>query len=253
MEKAKHALTQTKKTKSSRKPRANKIKAKLLNSFYGQPIKDMKLICITGTSGKSTVAHFVHEILGAANQQVAILASDQEIKVSTLHKFFNTAWKAGANYVIVTTPAESLAKDVFYDLPVHLAAITNFIPASLNAPSTEEYISDEATLFKMNPNIVVLNQDDAHYSDFKIFAGTDATITYGSHHSVDVQVETSKLYKKGTEAQLNLHGTRFTVASFLTGEPVVSYMAAATAIANSLKIDPNHIINGIANYDPESK
>ena len=248
----KHAPSQTKTSKPSSKPRAGKIKAKFLNSLYGQPIKDMKLICITGTSGKSTVAHFLHEILLAASQEVAILASDQSIKVSTLHKFFNSAWKAGANYVIVTAPAESLAKDVFYGLPVHVAAITDFIPASLSSPDSSEYIADEATLFKMNPNIVVLNRSDAHYSDFKVFAGHEATVTYGNDNLSDVQIESSKLYKKGTEAGLNIAGTRFTVASFLTGEPTVSYMAAASAIANSLHIAPEVIADGIANYNPEA-
>lgn len=251
MKKVKHAFSQPKTNKPSSKPRAGKIKAKLLNSLYGQPIKDMKLICITGTSGKSTVAHFLHEILISANQQVAILASDQTIKVSALHKFFNNAWKTGANYVIVTAPAESLAKDVFYGLPVHVAAITNFIPASLNSPDSAEYVADETTLFKMNPDIVVLNRNDAHYSDFKAFAGHETTVTYGTDTFSDVQIESSKLYKKGTEAQLNIAGTRFTVASFLNGEPTVSYMAAASAIANALHIAPEVISDGIANYDPE--
>ena len=30
-----------------------KFKAKLLKSYYGNPIKDMKLIAITGTTGKT--------------------------------------------------------------------------------------------------------------------------------------------------------------------------------------------------------
>ena len=46
-----------------------KIKAKLLKSYYGNPIKDMKLIAITGTTGKTVVAHFVHEILRIQNKR----------------------------------------------------------------------------------------------------------------------------------------------------------------------------------------
>lgn len=231
----------------------SKLKAKLLGTYYGHPIKDMKLICITGTTGKVAVAHFVHEIMREAGQRVAVLASDEAIKVGTLHKFFSDAWKAGANYVIVTTPADSLEKGVFYGLPIHVAAMTDFLTAGLGSPSAEDYVKDTTTLFDMNPEIVVLNTDDANYRDFKEFAGTQATVTYGHDHSAAVDIEDSKLYKHGAEAQLNISGTRFTVATFLTGEPAVSYMAAAAAIATSLHIAPESIVDGIAAYDPESE
>lgn len=243
----------SKETKS-RKPRpTSKFKAKLLGTYYGHPIKDMKLICITGTTGKVAVAHFVHEIMREAGQRVAVLASDESIKVGTLHKFFSDAWKAGANYVIVTTPADSLEKGVFYGLPIHVAAMTDFLSAGLDSPSAGEYVDDTATLFDMSPEIVVLNTDDANYPEFKNFAGTVATVTYGHDHSAAVDIEDSKLYKLGTEATLNISGTRFNVATFLTGEPAVSYMAAAAAIATALHIAPESITDGIAAYDPESE
>ena len=66
-----------------------------------------------------------------------------------------------------------------------------------------------------------------------------------------MQIVKSQLYKKGAEASLAIGNTEFTVATFLTGEPVVSYMAAATAIADALHITPEKIAEGIANYDPE--
>ena len=234
------------------KKKAGRIKAKLLNAYYGNPIKDMKLICITGSTGKTEVAHYIHEILGESGQHVAVLASDESIKVGTLHKFLSDAWKAGANYVVVTAPAESLKKDVFYGLPVHVAALTDYIPSKLDDMSAEEFESAESTLFTMNPDIVILNRDDAHFDKFKNFTGTKTTVTYGSDKSSDIHIESSKLYKKGTEANINIAGTRFTVASFQTGEPTVSYMAAAVAIANALHIAPDPIIDGIANYEADA-
>lgn len=246
-------MEKVKKVTSNTKTRVRKIKSKLLASYYGNPIKDMKLICITGTTGKVEVAHFVHEIIRASGQHVACLAADEDIKAGTLHKFFSDAWKAGANYVVVTAPAKSLKRDVFYGLPVYIAALTNYIPSGLNDPSAEEFEADESTLFDMNPNIVVLNRDDANYNTFKDFAGTEATVTYGSDSASTVQIESSKLYKKGAEARLNLSGHRLNVATFLTGEPVISYMACATAIASALQLSHNAIVDGIAEYDPSAE
>lgn len=235
----------------SAKTKTGKLKAKVLSTYYGHPIKDMKLICIAGTAGTVEVANYVHEILKAAGQPVAILASVSPIKVHALHKFLSTAWKAGANYVVVTAPAKSLEKDVFIDLPIHIAAMTNFVPASLNAESSTEYAGSETALFNMNPDYVILNRDDANYQDFTEFAGREGTVTYGSDRFSNIQIVKSKLYPKGTEAELAIGNTNFTVATFLTGEPFVSYMAAAAAIGDALHVTPEKIAEGIANYDPD--
>ncbi|MBQ8984603.1 hypothetical protein IJ098_01970 [Candidatus Saccharibacteria bacterium] len=244
-------MEKSKKTGNLAKTKTGRLKAKFLSTYYGHPIKDMKLICITGTTGKVEVANYVHEVLKAAGQPVAILASDDQIKMGTLHKFLSTAWKAGANYVVVTAEAKSLEKDVFLDLPVHVAAITNYVPASLSDEKPEDFAAAETTLFNMNPDFVVLNRDDANYPDFADFAGREGTITYGSDRFSNIQVVRSKLYKKGAEAELAIGNTSFTVATFLTGEPVVSYMAAAAAIADALHVTPEKIAEGIGNYDPE--
>ena len=251
MKKSQDTTPETKTTKSPKLLKASKtgkIKAKLLSSYYGNPIRDMKLICVTGTTGKTEVANLVGEVLKAAGENVEVLAEEEMIKATTLHKFFSEAWKAGANYVVTTAPAEALTANVFYGLPVYIAAITNFIPASLEDMSMEDYKKSTSTLFDMNPEIVILNHDDIHYQDFAAYAGKKATLTYGQDRFSAVQIESSKLYKKGSEAELNLSGTRFTVASFLTGETAVSYMAAAAAVASALGVSPDHIVEGFANY-----
>ena len=230
------------------KNRGTRLRAKLLDTYYGHPLKDMKLVAITGTTGKVEVAHFVHEILRAAGQPVAIMASESNIKVSTLHKFLSKAWKAGANYVVVTAPAEALSSDVFYGLPVHIAAITNYMDASMVEKPVSDYVEAGKTLFNMEPDYVILNRDDKYYPELSAFAGQKGTLTYGQDRFSNIQIESSQLYKKGVEAELAIGTTHFTVASFLTGEPGVSYMAAATAIADALHVTPEKISEGIANY-----
>ena len=225
----------------SAKTKTGKLKAKLLDTYYGHPAKDMKLILISGASDKVEVANFVHEILKSAGQPVAILASEQEIKVGALHKFLSTAWKAGSNYCVITAPDASLKNDTFYGLPVHVAALTNSSSSR-----------DEQILFKMNPKYVVINRDDANFEDFSNFAGSEGTILYGNDRSAHIAILRSKVYKYGTEASLSIGNNSFTVASFLTGENTVSNMAAAAAIADALHITPEIISEGIANYDPEN-
>ena len=232
------------------KDKTQKIKAKILKSYYGNPIKDMKLIAITGSTGKTTVAHYVHEILRAAGEQVAVLASDQPFKIGMLHKFLSDAWKAGANYVVVTVPAEGLRDNVFYGLPISVAAMTNFVTSGLKDMEPKEFLDNEKTLFDMKPEIVVLNHDDINYDTFAEFRGKNDTITYGQSSS-EVKILNSKLYSKGTEATFSIKTDILTVATFVPGETAVSYMACATAIAHTLGIENDKIVDGLAEYIPE--
>lgn len=252
MEKNAPAEGQDKKKGGKNKNRGTHVKAKLLDTFYGHPMKDMKLIVVTGTAGKVEVAHFVHEILQAAGQPVAIMATENGFRLGTLHKFLSKSWKAGSNYVVVTAPAEALNADIFYGLPVHIAALTNYLDASMASSPAEDYAAAGKTLFQMDPGFVILNRDDKNYEKFSDFAGTKGTLTYGSDRFSNIQIVSSQLYKKGVEATLAIGTTRFTVASFLTGEPIVSYMAAAAAIADALHVTTEKISEGIANYQPEA-
>lgn len=242
--------TKAKNKKGGVKKNSQKIKAKLLKSYYGNPLKDMKLIAITGTTGKVIVAHYVHEILRASGEQVAVLASDQPFKMGMLHKFLSDAWKAGANYVIVTVPAEGLRDNIFYGLPVTVAAMTNFVTARLHDMEPEEYLDNEKTLFDMKPEIVVLNGDDLNYDTFSEFKGTRETLVFGQS-GADIKILNSKLYPRGTEATLSIKSEIASVATFVVGEPAVSYMACAAAITNGLNIKTDDIIDGIAEYNPE--
>ena len=252
VKKAKKSEKTGKKTK--KKLSKNRVKAKILSAYYGHPARDMKLICVTGMTGKTTVAHFIHGILGEAGERVAVLASENEIKTGMLHKFLSDAWKAGANYVVVTAPASSLADDLFAELEVHMAVLTDYVPSHLSDPSAKDYEALSDTLFDMAPKYVVLNRDDKHFPDFDgKFVGTDGTITYGTDSKSDVIIEDSTLYKKGSEASLRFDGGRFIVASFVPGETNVSYMASAAASALGLGLSTENIINGIADFNPNEK
>ena len=97
---------------------------------------------------------------------------------------------------------------------------------------------------------MVLNTDDINYDTFADFRGSKETIRYGQS-SADVKILNSKLYPKGTEATLSIRSDIVTVATFVTGETAVSYMACAAAIASGLGLKNTDIANGIAEYDPE--
>lgn len=236
-------------TEKAKTPIINIIGAKILGVIYGHPIRDMKMIVVAGDSGKVTTAHFIHKILGEANQRVAILAAEEGVTLRTLHSFLSKAWKNGANYIIVTADIDTLKKNLFYDLPVYATVLTSFDPK--DESEFEDYKSAINTVFCMNPEIAIVNKDDLGYDTFADFKGEETTLTYGRDNFAQIKIERSALYKKGTEARLNLRGIHTTVASFVSGEPTISNMAAAAATAVALHISEGAITAGIADYDPD--
>ena len=248
----KKAKKSKKTSKNKKKLTKNRLKAKILGTYYGHPARDMKLIVVTGTTGKVTVANFIHQIITEAGERSAVLASESELKSGMLHKFISDAWKAGANYIIATAPAESLEDDLFAELDIFAAVLTDYVPSRIGDLAAKEYETLDNTLFDMAPTFVILNRDDKSYDDFKAtFKGEKDTITFGEDLDSDVTIESSKLYKMGSEARLNYKGKHFTVASFLNKQTDVSYMACAAALGLIIGTDTEAIENGIAAYDPQ--
>lgn len=233
------------------KKQLQRARTKFLSAYYGHSSKDLKIICVTGTTGKTTVSHYIHDILDKAGYKVNALETHGALKAGILHKFLNDTWKSGAEYAIIAASASDIASQVFYDLPIYAVAMTNCIPSSLTEMSHEQQVAERRSLFETNPAIVVLNTDDAHYQEFSKFAGTTATYTYGTSMNSDVRIDNFQLYRKGTEANLAINNRPLTTATFVVGEPAVSYMACAAAVAASLKIKSVDIIAGIGEYTPE--
>ena len=65
------------------------------------------------------------------------------------------------------------------------------------------------------------------------------------------RILSSKLYPRGTEATLSVRGDLVNVATFIPGETAVAYMASAVAVATAMGVRLEHIVDGLANYQPD--
>ena len=140
--------------------KSQQFKSKLLSLYYGNPIKDMKLIVVANDSQLLT-SHFLHEILKSANKNVALLAAERPFSISMLHKFLSDAWKSGADFVITTAPKKSLENDVFCSLPIY------------ETLESEKNLLKSAKIFAQTSNIKLLNS-----KNYK--QGTELTLAVNS-------------------------------------------------------------------------
>ena len=243
-----------------------KSRAKIISARFGNPARDLRIIAVTGTNGKTTTVNFLNEILKEAGYRTAMfstanieIAGEQTVNdtnsttatVARLQKFFRDAKKADVEFALIEATSHALDQYKFEGVPIEMAIMTNLTQDHLDYHKTmENYAAAKAKLFEMNPNLVVLNADDEWFDYFNNFATESQKITYGEGESADVKIEKFKLYKKGSEAKLRIdNNVELEIATNLPGEFNIYNMTAAAAGAYLLGISLKDIQEGIANLE----
>ena len=243
-----------------------KSRAKIISAHYGNPARDLRVIAVTGTNGKTTTVNFLNEILKEAGYRTAMfstanieIAGEQTVNdtnsttatVARLQKFFRNAKKADVEFALIEATSHALDQYKFEGVPIEMVIMTNLTQDHLDYHKTmENYAAAKAKLFEMNPNLVVLNADDEWFDYFNNFATESQKITYGKGESADVKIEKFKLYKKGSEAKLRIdNNVELEIATNLPGEFNIYNMTAAAAGAYLLGISLKDIQEGIANLE----
>ena len=243
-----------------------KSRAKIILARFGNPARDLRVIAVTGTNGKTTTVNFLNEILKEAGYRTAMfstanieIAGEQTVNdtnsttatVARLQKFFRDAKKADVEFALIEATSHALDQYKFEGVPIEMAIMTNLTQDHLDYHKTmENYAAAKAKLFEMNPNFVVLNADDEWFDYFNNFATESQKITYGEGESADVKIEKFKLYKKGSEANLRIdNNVELEIATNLPGEFNIYNMTAAAAGAYLLGISLKDIQEGIANLE----
>jgi UDP-N-acetylmuramoyl-L-alanyl-D-glutamate--2,6-diaminopimelate ligase len=237
-------------------------RANLISARYGHPARQLKVIAITGTNGKTTTANYLNAILKTAGKTTSMFSTanieiagqqrpnDMNLTVppvATLQKFFRDSVKAGVEYCIIEAVSQGLHQKKLLNIPIHMAIMTNLTEDHLDYhKSMDNYAAAKAILFQMKPNYIVLNHDDSRFEYFDAYPATDAKVTYGRDKSSTYHITQSKLYKRGVEATIIHDKTKYDLATHIPGEFNIYNMAAATAAAATLGITSTDIEDGIA-------
>ncbi len=237
------------KKKSGLKPKLQHMKSKILSSYYSNPAKDLKIIAITGKSGRDVTAHFLKEIIKFQDQKVDIISDPST--VSELYKHISTIWKSGANYVILTITSAGLADHLLYQLPIY-ETINTDSGTEENSPilmQTEIESDAKKILYNTQPNFNIISRDHPDFDTLANYPVKTATFSYGHSRDADLRINRFKLYKGGTDANLAYGSDNFDVATYELGESAVTYMAAAALGALAIGANYDEITDGIANYE----
>jgi len=106
---------------------SRKALALISDKFYGSPSKNLKLIGITGTNGKTTVSYLVKNIIEASGLKTGLLGTisyrieDECIDASLttpesleIHSFFDKLKKKKANYAVLEVSSHAIRIKIYF-------------------------------------------------------------------------------------------------------------------------------------------
>lgn len=150
------------------------FQAILANFWYGFPSKNIKVIGVTGTNGKTTTVQLIAKILEEAGHKIAVNSTinfkidNKEwvnaTKYTTLspfkvQKFVKDAVSGGCKYLVLETSSHSLDQYRVWGIKYDTAVITNVTREHLDYHKTmEKYRKSKSALFK-NVNTAIVNLD----------------------------------------------------------------------------------------------
>lgn len=243
-----------------------RTRVKAVSARYGNPARDLRVIAVTGTNGKTTTANYINEILKEAGLQTAMfstavieVAGDRQLNdlnatvgsTARMQRFFRDAKRAKVDYVVLEITSHALHQHKLATVPIEVAVMTNLTQDHLDYHKTmDAYAAAKAKLFKGEPRFIVLNRDDEWFDYFDQFPAGSQKITYGTHEEAEARIDHVKLYRKGSEARVVIdHQTKLELATALPGKFNVYNMTAAAATAYILGIKRSDIVEGVANLE----
>lgn len=236
--------------------------------FHGHPSRELDLVGITGTNGKTTTAFLIASILEAAGRAPALAgtienrlrfadpASAAAAMQTTpesldLQKWLRDVVSLGGQAAVMEVSSHSLVLDRVAGSSFHTAVWTNFARDHLDFhPTLEHYFAAKRKLFLsegagMAPKFAVLNADEVRYPQMR--DGLQAeVVTFGMDSPADVSARKWKTRPEGIELTAQTPAGVMEVRSRLAGRHNVYNLLAAIAAAHAMKVEASALQAGLA-------
>ena len=232
--------------------------------FYGQAYKDMKVVGLTGTKGKTTTTYFVKNILDEfCGKRTAVLSTvevytgveDHDSHLTTpespdLQKYFSQAKESQIPYLTMEVSSQAYKMHRVYGLEFDVGMFLNLGEdhiGPMEHENLEEYFDCKLQLMK-HCKKAVINKNctnfDEIYSTAKEFA--EEIIVFGTDESCDYWVSDIVKEDVGFSFKINSKNSEAkTFAISMAGRFNVENALAAYCAAKALNIDDESIKTGL--------
>jgi UDP-N-acetylmuramoyl-L-alanyl-D-glutamate--2,6-diaminopimelate ligase len=246
--------------------KAREALAHLSAAFYDHPSRELTLVGITGTNGKTSTTYLLEAILSAAGCRVGVVgtvnyrvgAATWPAPVTTpesldLQRLLREMRHQGVTHVFLEVSSHALDLRRVDHAVFAACVFTNLSQDHLDYHrDLDEYFAAKSRLFlevldngSSPQGLAVLNLDDPWGLRLQD-AVKVPMLTYGSHPQSLVRPRTVRFHQHGLEARLATPAGEVEITSRLVGPFNLANILAAAATALVLGIDLATIARGIA-------
>jgi UDP-N-acetylmuramoyl-L-alanyl-D-glutamate--2,6-diaminopimelate ligase len=249
--------------------------ARVAQRYYKFPDRDLGVIGVTGTNGKTTVAHLVKHFLENEGRTGLIGTINYDLGARTVPSFKTTPEApdlfgmlaqmrdAGCRHAVMEVSSHGIDQQRVLGLQFGAAIFTNLTRDHLDYHRTlEAYFAVKTRLFTGEtgpvPRLAVVNLDDPHGAELVArIPATARVVTFGENPRADVRAENIALNFKNTTFRLvwpggaesgRVGGAVLDVDSPFIGRYNISNLLAAVATAWALGRDPRVFLASLGTF-----
>jgi UDP-N-acetylmuramoyl-L-alanyl-D-glutamate--2,6-diaminopimelate ligase len=233
--------------------------ALLAAEFFGHPSRQMRVIGITGTNGKTTTSYLTSAIFEAAGIACGLMgtvtyrigkqafdATRTTPEAPELQGFMRRMVAEGCGACVMEVSSHALALRRADGIEFAAGVFTNLTRDHLDFHADmEDYFASKRRLFEMLPDDApaIVNMDDPRAPALLDVA--KRPVTYAIHKPADVTPGALLYSLNGLDFDINIPAGKVRVKSKLVGKPNVYNMLAAVATAASLGVPIEAIERGL--------
>ncbi len=186
--------------------------ATLCAAYFGYPQKNIKMIGVTGTNGKTTTANMIYNILTLSGKKCGLMGTvnnnvcgEETVSDLTtpdcfeLYKMLKQLQEWGAEYCVLEASSQGLSQKRLHGIDFHIAVLTNISEDHLDYHETmTAYVEAKKELFK-KADICIINIDDSYSDEFKK-ASAGKVITYsGEKNDAQFVAKCQNMTEQGSD------------------------------------------------------
>ncbi len=232
--------------------------------FYGHPSRDLTLVGVTGTSGKTTVTHLICSVFSAAGKRTGLIgtlgARTGDELIDTEHttpesvdiqRILSTMLDRGVQVVAMEVSSHGLEQGRVVGCEFDCGVFTNIARDHLDFHKTPEaYLNAKIKLFRDYPALStkefvgIVNADDDSASAF-IAAAPGRVITFGIQSNSDLSASNVNVTDRRVSFDLVYAGAVRRIEMPIGGFFNVYNALAATAVGVAFGLDVDTIAVGL--------
>ena len=234
------------------------------NIFYDNPSNKMKIIGVTGSSGKTIVASMIKDAMSRycntgyiGTISLEYNGRKEDCPYTTpetlyLQRKLYEMNRGGVKVVAMEASSHGLSLGRVDSVNFSIAVMTNIGAEHLDFHGTRErYVLAKQKLFEMikPTDWAVLNSDDINFSQIKNNT-KGKVLTYGIEIDSDVMAKNIRLYLDHSEFDLVFKGNIFHVSSPVLAKFNIYNVLALVCVLIAMGCDDNMVLEAVKNVKP---